>query len=80
MLAEVERINGDLKLTGYQRYLALLHLMRDRDRELGGAFGDGRRSYALIHLAHLRKHDLLTDEEYARFSDETRQVMEMLSS
>lgn len=57
----------------HHRYLALFKLLRERDGDLGNAFNDLKRSTALLQLACMRRLGLLTDEEFARFTQETRE-------
>jgi hypothetical protein len=54
-------------------------LVRRRDKELADAFNDFRRSTAFFILGHIQSHDLLTEEEMARFSPETRAVVQLFS-
>ena len=61
----------------HERYLAVFKLLQRRDDELAEAFNDMRRSTAWRQLRIIRSLGLLTDEELARFSPETRGVMEM---
>lgn len=46
--------------------------MQDRDHELGQMFNDLRRSNGTGRLFLLRRSGLLTDEEWAGFSDEIK--------
>jgi peptide subunit release factor 1 (eRF1) len=62
-------------LSHHQRYLALFRFLKERDDELADAFNSPKRSTALIQLARLRYHDLLTDEEFAEFSPETQSIV-----
>ena len=64
--------------SAHDRYLAVYRLMRDRDKELGHAFDNPRRSAALEQLVLIRSKGLLTDEEFAQFSDEARAAVEFL--
>jgi hypothetical protein len=48
------------------------------DREFAEAFDDMRRSAAVMRICHLRKLGLLRDEEFARFSEETRATVQRL--
>jgi hypothetical protein len=41
-------------------------------------FDDKKRSNALFQLAGFRYHSLITDEEYAEFSQELRDEVEMI--
>lgn len=56
----------------HQRYLMVYKLMQDRDHELGQMFNDLRRSNGTGRLFLLRRSGLLTDEEWAGFSDEIK--------
>jgi hypothetical protein len=77
-LAEMRYVAGELEKTSHERYLAVWKVMNDRDDELAAAFNNPRRSAALEQLMLMRSHKLLTDEEMAQFSDESRGVMKML--
>ena len=75
LLAEVEQIISSTTESHHERFLKTFRLMMDRNRELGHAFDDLRRSNALIKLTAIRSHDLLTDEEFSRFNFETREAV-----
>jgi hypothetical protein len=57
----------------HDRYLALYKLIRDQDKELGYAFNDICRSTAQARLISIRNLELLTDAEFMRFSEKTRE-------
>jgi hypothetical protein len=78
VLAEVEKLTSATDKTSHERYLAVFQLIKRRDRELANAFDDMRRSTALRQLACIRSHELLTEEEMARFSPETRGAVQGL--
>lgn len=73
VLDELIRVTTDSALTSHQRYLAVLKLIQERDDELADAFNGFRRSRAIMQLMLWKHHGLLTDEEYARLSEETRE-------
>src|ERR1700730_10546377 len=79
ILAEIDRIASDSTQNYHPRYLAIFALIQNRDREIAEAFNDLRRSTALDRLATIYAHGLLLDEEFARFSAETRQLIQVLS-
>gem|GEM_PF-179151 len=56
--------------TAHQRYQKAWKVFQDRDEELGWAFNDLKRSTALSRLAAMRHLGLVTEEEFAGFSDE----------
>jgi hypothetical protein len=72
VLAEISNLAGDTGTSPHERYLAVYRLVKQRDKELADAFNDPRRSTAFQQLLSLRYLDLLTEEEFARFSPETR--------
>jgi hypothetical protein len=59
-------------------YLHIFKIIRRRDKELGIAFDDPRRSSAFILLANIYQMGLLTNEELAEFSPEMRERLEAL--
>jgi len=75
LLAEVEHIISTHTESHHERFLKTFHLMMERNRQLGHAFDDLRRSNALVKLIAIRSHDLLTDEEFSRFNFETRDTI-----
>lgn len=78
VLAEVSRLSADPGTNSHKRYLEIYALLQRRDKELADSFNDPRRSTALIQLARIRFEELLTDEEFDRFSPETRTVVQGL--
>jgi len=77
-LEEIDTIGSDSTKTYHQRYLDIFDIIRRRDKEIASAFNDMRRSTALSQLALIYSQGLLTGEEFLRFSQETRSVVEML--
>jgi hypothetical protein len=57
----------------HERYLAIYQYIQERDEEVAQLFNDFRRSTALIQLLAMCKCKLVTDEEFAEFSPETRE-------
>jgi hypothetical protein len=64
--------------SNHARYLALYDLVKERDKELAVTFDDLRRSTGFLRLAAVRHRNLLADEEFARFSPETRETVQLL--
>jgi hypothetical protein len=73
VLNEVERLVQKKGAGSHERYLKLWGLLRKRDKTLGYAFDDPRRSKAIIQLANIVAEDLLTEDELNQFSEETRE-------
>lgn len=64
----------------HERYRALFALLRKRDKEIADTFDGLRRSTALQQLALMRHHQLFTDEEFLRFSQQTRESVQAFLS
>ncbi len=79
-LNDIQRIAGDASKTFHERYLAVYKTIQQRDREVANAFNDFRRSTAVLQLGIIHSHDLLTEAELSRFTDETRKRIEFLGA
>lgn len=66
--------------SAHHRYLRAYKLLEQRDKELGRAFNDFRRSTAVIQLTVMRSMGLLTDEQLSGFSEPTRQAVQFLTT
>ena len=62
--------------THHEHYLTVYRKLRDRNDELADAFNNPRRSAAVIQLARICAMKLLTEDELARFGDQTRKILE----
>ena len=78
VLDEIGKISSNKNQSSHERYLAVFKLLQRRDDELADAFNDARRSNAYFHLAHIQGHNLLDEEEFSRFSPETRALVEVI--
>ena len=67
-----QQLAADADKGSHRRYLAVYRLIEDRDERLADAFNNPRRSTALVQLARIHAEGLLSEEEFARFSDEAR--------
>jgi hypothetical protein len=76
VLSEIGRLAADTEQSSHERYRAIFRLLQGRDKELAEAFNDLRRSTAWRQLAVIRSRGLLTDEEFARFSPDTRTMVQ----
>ena len=61
--------------TSHERYLSIFKLIQDRDKQIALAFDGLSRSNALFKLTEMRRENLLTDQEFAEFSDETQRIV-----
>ncbi len=80
ILEEVAAASRDTGGTAHDRYLKIYKLIKQRDKQLGNAFNDYRRSTAVMQLGIMRRMKLLTDEELSLFSDQTRSHVEAIAS
>jgi hypothetical protein len=76
VLGEIERRSAASKKTYHERYLEIHRLLKRRDRELADAFNGLRRSTAVQQLTVIHAEGLLTEEEFVRFSPETRSAVD----
>jgi hypothetical protein len=79
VLSDIEGLAEDDAKTSHERYLAIYGLTQRRDSELAEIFNDQRRSTAVEQLAHMCALNLVADDEMARFSSETREVVRFLA-
>jgi hypothetical protein len=77
VLSDVSRLVSDTGKSAHVRYVAVFKLLQRRDKELAEAFDDLRRSTAWRQLAVIHSRGLLTEEEFARFSPETRGAVQV---
>jgi hypothetical protein len=79
-LGEIAAVAIATSRGAHERYLEVFKLIDRRDEEIAVAFNDLRRSNAILKLAAMRSRGLVTDEEFGRFSEETRDVVEWMLS
>lgn len=79
VLVEAAVIIESPDVPAHERYLALVRVLRDRNREMSSAFDDMRRSTAMLRLASLVGLQLLTEAEFRQFSVEVRNSAVALS-
>ena len=60
----------------HRAYVALYRHIQEQDRVVADCFNDWRRAQALFLLMHWRQQRLLTEEEFAGFSAETRNMVD----
>lgn len=77
VLSEMEGIVADAAKSAHQRYLDIYAVIKRRDREIALIFDDLRRSTALTKIAAIRVRGLITEEEFLRFSQETRNIVDV---
>jgi hypothetical protein len=78
ILQECREITAAADQSNHQRYLELYRHLQDRDAEVASAFNHVSRSTAVQRLAAMRALELITDEEFALFTAETRESVSAL--
>jgi hypothetical protein len=73
ILDEIAAITADNTRNNHERYGAIWKHIKERDRDVADAFNEMTRSKAVLRIAFMRRPKVITDEEFARFSDETRE-------
>jgi hypothetical protein len=63
----------------HEAYLRLWQLLGAEDDQISAMFDDLTRSRAIYNLAAWRRNGLLTDEELAQFSEQTRETIRLLN-
>jgi hypothetical protein len=72
VMSEVDAINVRPHQTERDRFWAIYEQMRDRRKDVESTFNHNSRSNALLNIIVLRRLELITDEEFQAFSEETR--------
>ena len=72
ILDEVKYVITEPSRTAHERYGEVYRVMKERDKEVADAFDGMSRSNAFLQLLQIRRKGLLTDEEMAQFTPETR--------
>lgn len=73
VLHQATAIAANTKTTPHDRYGRLFDLIKQQDREVAIMFDDHRRSTAFVKIIAIHTRKMFTEEEFARFSEETRQ-------
>jgi hypothetical protein len=80
VLEESAAIIASERGTNHERYIRLYRLLERRDRTLADTFDTPRRSRAHVQLARMQALGLVTDIEFARFSEDTREIVKLMRS
>ncbi len=80
VLSEVAELSAAPGEKAHETYLRVFKLVKQRDKELAKAFDELSRSRAFLQLLIIRALGLVTEEELARFSSETREAMQRWDS
>ena len=78
VLQEVRQLVDKESGSTHKSYLKLWGLLRNRDRRLGRAFNNPKRSQAIVQLTNMVAENLLTEDELEQFSEETRERIDLI--
>ena len=78
VLSDVAAVSESAGLRSHARYLKVYELIQERNNEMAPIFDDPRRSRALMQLALMYRNGLISLDELARFSEETRTKLKSL--
>ncbi len=56
----------------HKSYLQIYSLINNKDKEIAITYNDLKRSNAIEKICHMRRHLAMTDEEFSKFSEETK--------
>jgi ABC-type nitrate/sulfonate/bicarbonate transport system ATPase subunit len=76
VLSEVQATCSDAAATAHERYLQVFGLIQDQNKKMARIFDGMRRSTAVYAVTLMRTSGLITDEEFAEFSEELREMIQ----
>lgn len=76
----IDLINENRKGEEHKSYLQIYRLLEDKDKEIAATYNDIKRSNAIEKIYLMRKHLAMTDEEFSKFSAETKDLVDHLQS
>ena len=78
-LAEIAKLSATPGKSSHERYGDVYRRLHDRDKELARAFNGMSRSTMIVQLAQMRALGIVSEDEMARFSEQTRGVIDLLT-
>ncbi len=78
VLKETQRLVGESSRTWHERFQRTSSAVDECNRQIGLLTGDFHRSNAHIRLAAMKASELVSSEEFSRFSEATRSEVESL--
>lgn len=77
-LDAVQAVLKDSEMPAYERLEKIQKLLRAKEKDLSGTFENLARSRAYFQLAIFAHRGLVTDEELAAFSDQTKAALDLI--
>ena len=69
---KIEKIKSDKNKSNHEKYLALWKMIKIEDKKIRTMFDDWRRSQAIMRIASMLFHGVLTKEIFSEFSEDTQ--------
>lgn len=80
VLSDIQGACSDTAATAHERYAQVFGLIEDQNKTMAEIFDDIRRSNAVLRVTLMRTSGLITDEEFAEFSEELRNAVQRIQS
>jgi hypothetical protein len=68
------------KPSAHDQYLRIFKLLQDQDKIVANCFDDWRRNRLLERIVFMIRHSVITQEELAALSPETREIAQYLAT
>ncbi len=75
ILEVIDLILQNRKSEEHKSYIQIYNLINRKDNEIAITYNDLKRSNAIEKICHMRRHFAMTDEEFSKFSDETKDIV-----
>ena len=75
ILEVVDLINKNRKSEEHKSYLQIYRLLEEKDKEIADTYNDIKRSNAIEKIYLMRRHLAMTNEEFSKFSEETKDLV-----
>lgn len=59
----------------HKSYLQIYSLVKMKDKEIAITYNDLKRSNAIEKICHMRRHLAMTDDEFSKLSEETKEIV-----
>lgn len=79
----LNRVQNQIKDKGseyHKKYLAVWEIVNTGNDEIAAMFDDLKRSNAILKLVSWKRNGLLTEEEFNKFSQETRSSIDAIAN
>ena len=75
ILEVIDLILKNRKGEEHKSFIRICSLLNDKDDEIAVTYNDLKRSNALEKICHMRRNLAMTDEEFSKFSEETKNIV-----